>query len=60
MLHLALFVCECVAEVVGVGLGVGCPCPPIRDDIVTPRHLLYKTDRGSKGLRLYQKLHSRD
>ena len=24
---------------VGVRLGVGCPCPPVRDDIVTPRHL---------------------
>ena len=20
-------------------LGVGCPCPPVRNDIVTPRHL---------------------
>ena len=20
--------------------GVGCPCPPVRNDIVTPRHLL--------------------
>ena len=20
-------------------MGVGCPCPPIRNDIVTPRHL---------------------
>ena len=24
----------------GVRLGVGGPCPPIRNDIVTPRHLL--------------------
>ena len=23
----------------GVWIGVGCPCPPIRNDIVTPRHL---------------------
>ena len=22
-------------------LGVGCPCPPVRNDIVTPRHLLF-------------------
>ena len=21
-------------------MGVGCPCPPVRNDIVTPRHLL--------------------
>ena len=24
----------------GVWMGVGCHCPPIRNDIVTPRHLL--------------------
>ena len=23
-----------------VWFGVGCPCPPVRNDIVTPRHLL--------------------
>ena len=22
-------------------LGVGCPCPPVRNDIVTPCHLLF-------------------
>ena len=22
-----------------VRMGVGCPCPPVRNDIVTPRHL---------------------
>ena len=22
-------------------MGVGCPCPPIRNDIVTPRHLFF-------------------
>ena len=22
-----------------VWIGVGCPCPPVRNDIVTPRHL---------------------
>ena len=22
-------------------LGVGCPCSPVRNDIVTPRHLFY-------------------
>ena len=22
-------------------MGVGCPCPPVRNDIVTPRHLLF-------------------
>ena len=26
--------------VVGVWMGVGCPCPPVRNDIVTARHLL--------------------
>ena len=40
-----VWVCECVAGVVGGGvgvrLGVGCPCPPVRNDIVTPRHLFY-------------------
>ena len=24
---------------IGVWMGVGCPCPPVRNDIVTPRHL---------------------
>ena len=24
---------------VGVWMDVGCPCPPVRNDIVTPRHL---------------------
>ena len=28
---------------IGVRLGVGCPCPPVRNDIVTPRHLLSST-----------------
>ena len=27
-------------EWVWVWMGVGCPCPPVRNDIVTPRHLL--------------------
>ena len=22
-------------------MGVGCPCPPVRNDIVTPRHLFF-------------------
>jgi len=22
-------------------MGVGCPCPPVRNDIVTPRHLFH-------------------
>ena len=26
------------------GLGCGCPCPPIRNDIVTPCHLLHQFD----------------
>ena len=26
-----------------VWMGVGCPCPPVRNDIVTPRHLLIGT-----------------
>ena len=25
----------------GVWMGIGCPCPPVRNDIVTPRHLFY-------------------
>ena len=25
----------------GVWMGVGCPCPPVRNDIVTPRHLFF-------------------
>ena len=29
-----------VGGVFGVRLGVGCPYPPVRNDIVTPRHLL--------------------
>ena len=47
ILHLLLcvWVCECVAGVVGGGVGVrlrvGCPCPPVRNDIVTPRHLFF-------------------
>ena len=42
ILQLLLFVCVCVAGVVGGGvrLRVGCSYPPIRNDIVTPRHLL--------------------
>ena len=30
-----------VSEGLGVWIGVGCPCPPVRNDIVTPRHLLH-------------------
>ena len=26
----------------GVWMGVGCPCPPVRNDIVTPRHFFFK------------------
>ena len=26
---------------VGMWMGVRCPCPPVRNDIVTPRHLLF-------------------
>ena len=34
-------VCLCVCGTeVGVWMVVGCPCPPVRNDIVTPRHLL--------------------
>ena len=33
-----MFVCGRVGF--GVWMGVGCPCPPVRNDIVTPRHLL--------------------
>ena len=31
--------CLCVRVGVGVWMGVGRPCPPVRNDIVTPRHL---------------------
>ena len=34
-----LYVFVCGAEF-GVWIGYGCPCPPVRNDIVTPRHLL--------------------
>ena len=30
----------CGRERIGVWMGVGRPCPPVRNDIVTPRHLL--------------------
>merc|ERR1712025_1482721 len=36
----------CMFECLGwveVWIGVGCPCPPVRNDIVTPRHLLFKS-----------------
>ena len=34
------YVCMCVwGGGRGVWMGVGCPCPPVRNDIVTPRHL---------------------
>ena len=43
-----VYVCVCVLEgswgcgwAVGVRLGVGCRCPPVRNDIVTPRLLLF-------------------
>ena len=40
-LMLQMVLCEFVSvwEGVGLRLGVWCPCPPIRNDIVTPRHL---------------------
>ena len=41
--HTVLYcLCVCrrrVGGVVGLRLGVGCPCQPVRNDIVTPRHL---------------------
>ena len=43
---------EGVGDGVGLRLGVGCPCPPVRNDIVTPRHLFsvceYNLDQNSK------------
>ena len=42
MLQLSLNVCRCMlvcGKGFGVRLGVGCPCPPVRNNIVTPRHL---------------------
>ena len=37
----AFCVCACVGRGMGcwVWIGIGCPCPPVRNDIVTPRHL---------------------
>ena len=26
-------------------MGVGCPCPPVRNDIVTPRHLFLSNSK---------------
>ena len=34
------FVIECWGRV-SVWIRLGCPCPPVRNDIVTPRHLLF-------------------
>ena len=34
-----------VGGVVGKRLGVGCPCTPVRNDIVTPHHLLISKSR---------------
>ena len=39
LLH-CVFVCVSVGGV-EVRLGVGCPCPPVRNDIMTPCHLLF-------------------
>ena len=30
----------------GVQMGVGYPCPPVRNDIVTPRHLFFYARPG--------------
>ena len=40
--HFRYFLCmfEC-GMAVGVWMRVGCPCPPVRNDIVTPRHLFF-------------------
>ena len=35
-----LWLSECWGWV-GVWMGVGCPCPPVRNNIVTPRHLFF-------------------
>ena len=38
--HFGYFLCMFVCGVgVWVWIWVGCPCPPVRNDIVTPRHL---------------------
>ena len=51
IVSLCVGVCECVTGVVGGGVGVrlwvGCPCPPVRNDIVAPRHLLFLSFRRS-------------
>ena len=40
--HFWYFLCLLVCwRWVGVWLGVRCPCPPVRNDIVTPRHLFF-------------------
>ena len=36
----AVTVCVCMGWA-RVLMGVGCPCPPVRNDIVTPHHLLF-------------------
>ena len=42
------FLCMIVCGVgIWVQMGVGCPCSPIRNNIVTPRHLLVCGGRGS-------------
>ena len=32
-----------------VWMGVSCPCPPVRNDIVTPRHLFLRTRNFTRG-----------
>ena len=36
-----IHLCKCGGH--GVWMGVGCPCPPIRNNVVTPRHLFRPT-----------------
>ena len=44
---LCMFVCGGGVDGVGVRMGVRCPCPPVRNDIVTPRHLFWFVSSSS-------------
>ena len=41
--YLCMFVC--VGVEVGMWMGVRCLCPPVRNDIVTPRHLFLSSEK---------------
>ena len=55
---LFVHVCVCGGGVgwsedwIGVRMGVGCPCPPVRNDILTPRHWFINKNFGLKILKI--------